>query len=174
MTEFEGKPLQAILTKYPTDKLLNGYGPIYEELFAPYRESATSICEIGIFKGGSLQAWEEYFPNAVIVGIDKEKEFASKTYGDRIFSMWINVSQPEQLTAAMRYYDIIIDDGSHKWQDIETAFVKLWPMVNPDGLYIIEDVDYGNWYGTIDEEPIGIEYLTRYPKLNLVVIKKCK
>lgn len=141
-----------IFYKYPTDKLNSGFGEYYEELFAPYRYTAKEICEIGVDKGGSLQAWEEYFPKAIIIGVDnnrsvidslQEKLLRPYYYNfvhPRIFLMCLDAGQPELKTAANRLYDIVIDDGSHEGIDIINAFAVLWPMVRSGGLYIVEDV----------------------------------
>lgn len=40
-------------------------------------------------------------------------------------------------------YNIVIDDGSHRNADVLTAFNKLWPEVQPGGLYFIEDLHVG-------------------------------
>ena len=36
--------------------------------------------------------------------------------------------------------DIVIDDGSHKVIDQVTTFNILYPRLNPNGIYIIEDI----------------------------------
>jgi hypothetical protein len=57
---------------YNTDKnCLHSYvDHVYEDLFREIRHSANNILEIGVSGGGSLFMWREYFPNAVITGID--------------------------------------------------------------------------------------------------------
>ena len=46
------------------------YIPIYERLFEPIRLMPISILELGVFNGGSIKVWEQYFPYAKIAGID--------------------------------------------------------------------------------------------------------
>jgi uncharacterized NAD-dependent epimerase/dehydratase family protein len=60
-----------IFTGYDTDK---GYHHTYE---IPYqrelesrRKDVKGVLEIGIYHGGSLKAWRDYFPNATVVGMD--------------------------------------------------------------------------------------------------------
>jgi hypothetical protein len=40
-------------------------------------------------------------------------------------------------------WDIIIDDGGHYKELIETSFATLWQFVSPGGYYIVEDLNMG-------------------------------
>ena len=42
----------------------------YDFCFRDFRDRNIRLLEIGVSKGGSLAAWEEYFPHAEIVGVD--------------------------------------------------------------------------------------------------------
>ena len=121
-----------------TDKITaHKYGYLYEELFYPIRDTVTSVLEIGVAQGGSVRAWRDYFPNATIYAVDKS--FAAIQYiedEDRIVPIHSDIKD-FLMTAPL---DIVIDDGSHLWQDIGSAFSLLWPLLNPGGYYIIEDV----------------------------------
>jgi len=58
-------------TSHGTDKnTTHSYGPIYESLFSPIKNTATAILEIGFDSGKGLQLFSEYFTNATIYGID--------------------------------------------------------------------------------------------------------
>jgi hypothetical protein len=47
------------------------YFPVYERHFAPFKNSAVTVLEIGVNKGGSLAMWRDYFgPEATIIGVD--------------------------------------------------------------------------------------------------------
>src|SRR5688572_33433607 len=35
---------------------------------------------------------------------------------------------------------IVIDDGSHRWDHQRTALKELFPMVEPGGYYVVEDI----------------------------------
>lgn len=54
-------------------------------------------------------------------------------------------------------FDIIIDDGSHINADIIAAFKNLWPVLNPGGLYCVEDVhsSYDPYYADSAPMPNG-------------------
>ena len=47
------------------------YFDIYDRYFSKYRGTDVRFLEIGIFQGGSLQMWKDYFgPKAKIFGVD--------------------------------------------------------------------------------------------------------
>ena len=51
------------------------YFDVYEENFSKYKGKKITFVEVGIFNGGSLKIWKEYFgPDAKIIGIDINPE----------------------------------------------------------------------------------------------------
>ena len=112
------KSLTSIVEHYKTDKLEHGYIKIYENYFEKIRDKNLQILEIGIADGKSLLSWSEYFKNSTIVGIDihkinlKEKGLDKKNIkvhqGSQNDEVFIN-----DLLIKYKYFDIIIDDGSH-------------------------------------------------------------
>lgn len=65
-----------------------------------------------------------------------------------------DASDPEQLrklrstskdteAAIPSSFDVIIDDGSHRFPDQEKTLLELWPSLSPGGVYIIEDIFVG-------------------------------
>ena len=69
----EDNNLQLILNKYNTKKnsKYNNYGKYYEKYLNNYINKQIRYLEIGVSRGESLFAMQEYFNNAeVIVGID--------------------------------------------------------------------------------------------------------
>ena len=128
---------------------VHSYIPEYERLFEPYRDKEINILEIGIAYGESLELWDKYFNNAKIFGADiHEKEIFSdkiKPGGykdDDRFTIWISdATKPEFLDViGDTKFDIIIDDGSHILQDQVKTFNLMKPLMNPGGIYVIEDV----------------------------------
>lgn len=61
-------------------------------------------------------------------------------------------------------YDIIIDDGSHLNADIIAAFKNLWPVLNPGGLYCVEDVhsSYDPYYADSHHWPGALGTAMQY------------
>jgi len=58
-------PLQEIFTKHKCDKSSrHRYDLIYEKDLEQYKDDPDFVLlEVGIFKGESIKAWLEYFPN---------------------------------------------------------------------------------------------------------------
>jgi hypothetical protein len=138
--------LASVLAKYNTDKneTHHNYGKYYETFVAPYRTTARRYLEIGVCRGESIRAMREYFCNAErIVGIDINPETKRSQDSDRGiyvelghqrdpgFLRWVNAKHGP--------FDVILDDGSHRWPDVHASFETLFPLLRDGGLYILED-----------------------------------
>lgn len=133
-----------ILARHPTDKNTDhSYGPIYERILAPIRHSARVVVELGVFRGGSLRAWRDFFPQAVIHGIDIDP--ACLFQEERIICLEANQDRPAELARTLRQkvelggVDLIVDDGQHDFHHQITCLFSLWDFLRPGGLYVIED-----------------------------------
>ena len=139
--------LEEIGKKYSTDKMDHGFLPFYEKVLNPFRTNARRVLEIGIDKGCSLYMWAEYFPQAIIEGWDL-KEFNPGTFGDGVATFVVNQSNRDSMQSCLtnlgispgRGYDIIIDDGSHRMWDQQITLGFLWKVLNPGGIFIVEDL----------------------------------
>ena len=120
----------------------HNYTPAYHELLGHRRESVRRVLEIGVHKGASLRMWEDYFPNAEIVGVDIDK--ACLFDAGRIKCHWADQRNIDTLlynVFSLGKFDVIVDDGSHDPGDqIQTAYVLL-PALAPGGIYVCEDID---------------------------------
>lgn len=119
------------------------YFPIYERFFSPYRNKSIFMLEIGVNKGGSLQLWKKYFgPLATIVGIDIKEE--CRQHEDLNCLVRIgSQSDPAFLKEIIREFgtpDIVLDDGSHVMSDVCSSFKFLYPLLNNNGIYMVEDM----------------------------------
>ena len=124
------------------------YLEIYERHFAPYRNKPVTMLEIGVFKGGSLEMWREYFGQAAIIfGIDKNPDFA----GNVIAPNQVRIGSQDdpmflqKVISEMGSPDIILDDGSHVGRHQRTSFEILFPRLGPGGLYVLEDLHTSYW-----------------------------
>jgi hypothetical protein len=127
------------------------YFPIYEKHFSKYRNRPLTLLEIGVAKGGSLQMWKKYFgPKATIVGIDINPECIF--YEDQINIEIGDQGDPNFLASVILKFgipDIVIDDGSHRQNDVLASFLSLYPRLKNDSVYFVEDlqVAYLESYG---------------------------
>ena len=104
------------------------------------------ILEIGVRHGGSLLSYLNIFNEPVIFGIDinkdckrLEEKYPFKIFiGDESDNIFLNnvVKECENL-------DIVVDDGSHIFNNIYISFNYLFPILNNNGVYIIEDIEDG-------------------------------
>jgi len=119
----------------------HSYIPNYETLLAPYRESG-SLLEIGLAGGMSMDLWSEYFgPKASLVGIDICVAFDASRFDDRVQIIEADATKPSILDyLPRRKFDVILDDASHLQADQEATFHMLSPLMNPGGIYVIEDI----------------------------------
>jgi O-methyltransferase len=145
--------------KYYVDKCPfynHTYTPKYHNLLNSLRESTKTVLEIGIgniplmqiytgekYKpGGSLRMWRDYFINAHIYGCDiLENVLFNEERITTILLDQSNEASLNNLKNKLGNMDIIIDDGSHIESHMFLTFKILWDIVNPGGVYIIEDIN---------------------------------
>ena len=125
-----------------------GLADNYDKYFSKIKKKKLKILEIGIGGhtmkdrgGSSLRALKRYFKNSQIYGID----LVDKSLHDRSFLKTLKGSQIdtkflEEINTKYGPFDIIIDDGSHFVSHQKISFENLFPKLNYDGIYIIEDV----------------------------------
>lgn len=118
----------------------------YEEKFFRLKNKKDlRILELGIDGGGSLQLWEQYFPNAsLILGVDIDLGLCRVEQNQKIRLIEGDLSKLETYDNIKMYggFDLIIDDGSHQADDIIIAFGNLFPILKEDGYYSIENLYY--------------------------------
>ncbi len=124
------------------------YFEIYDRYFERYRNREVVLLEIGVFHGGSLQMWKEYFgQKAKIYGVDinprckdleeKQVEIFIGSQSDRQFLRNLKTIIPK--------VDILIDDGGHRMRQQIITFEELFDHVADDGLYLCEDLHTSYW-----------------------------
>jgi len=139
------------------------YFEIYEKHFNSYRDRPIRMLEIGVFRGGSLRMWKQYFhPESIIVGIDIDKSCkAHERADDNVFVRIGSQADPDFLAEVTREFgpfDIILDDGSHKTHHQNISFGALFRASLKDGgCYMVEDVHSNYWLKTIDSEDTFID-----------------
>jgi SAM-dependent methyltransferase len=141
---------------YQTDKLAHPhYLQSYEQFFQPLRDQPIKLLELGIYHGGSLLLWRDYFADGVIAGLDLNQVAIDDTSGR------VHVYQGEQQDTdlldriarniAPDGFDIIIDDCSHVGELTRISFWHLFDNhLKPGGIYVIEDWSTGYWDSFFD------------------------
>jgi len=144
--------------KYGTDKVWHKFTNVYDSLWHNLREHVTSLMEIGVFFGASMQMWLDYFPAAQIHGVDAfegkqgngtifkdatkfyDHVKANPSFFPRLTLHKKDQNNKDHLLSLSGVHDIIIDDGSHTMQDQHQALAVLFKLVRPGGYFVIEDI----------------------------------
>ena len=121
------------------------YLRVYDEIFSRWRDERCRLLEIGVQNGGSLEIWAEYFKNAAcIVGCDIDPRCVALEFDDSRIHLVVgdasSVGTIGEIAAISDEFDLIIDDGSHRPQDVISSFLRLFPHLSVGGLYIAEDL----------------------------------
>ena len=157
------------LDAYDTDKIRSGCLDVYDAILAPLVDKEITLLELGVYRGGSLKLWRDYFPRGTIVGTDSKLpphfrpgeriQVFEGHHGDKRFlSEVANKTAPDG-------FDIIIDDASHIGEKTKRAFWLLFDHhLKPGGLYAIED--WGTGY--LDDFRDGRQFNPKTPILRRV------
>lgn len=124
------------------------YFEIYERHFARFRDQPICLVEFGVSQGGSLQMWRDYFgTRATIYGVDINpncKQFEEPgvhiVIGDQEDRVFL-----KQFARSLPPVDILIDDGGHTMSQQINTFEELFPAVQANGVYLVEDLHTSYW-----------------------------
>ena len=123
----------------------HGYDVFYEKLFKENRTKNLNIMEFGIHHGDSLAALSSYFPNANIVGVDKNP-FSTNYKSKRIRTLHCDVSSEKNLESLSNYlnkdYDYIIDDASHNPIHQKLTLFSMFQNLKSGGIFVIEELNF--------------------------------
>ena len=124
------------------------YFDIYHRHFARFRGKPCTVVEVGIYHGGSLQMWRDYFgPQARLIGVDIEPR-ASALAEPGTDVLIGDQADPEFLKRIAQHagpIDVLIDDGGHRMEQQVNTFRYLYGSIKPDGVYLCEDVHTSYW-----------------------------
>src|SRR6266496_171355 len=119
------------------------YFDIYHRYFSRFVGREVHVLEVGIYSGGSLPMWREYFgEDCHLYGVDyHEACMAYKDEGIEVFigdqadrSFWSRVKD------AVPTIDILIDDGGHLPEQQRITLEEMLPHIAPGGVYLCEDI----------------------------------
>lgn len=145
---------------YDTDKAQHKhYLRNYEEYFSPLVEREIRLLELGIYHGGSLLLWRDYFEKGLIVGLDINPVQIDDASGRiRVYQGKQNDTTLLDRIAretASEGFDVIIDDCSHIGELTRISFWHLFDNhLKSGGMYVIEDWGTGYWDDWVD----GVSY----------------
>ena len=127
------------------------YWEIYHRHLEKFRGREVHIAEVGVYSGGSLEMWRDYFgPKATIHGIDIQ-EACRRYAGGQIR---IHIGDQADRTFWKRFkeevpqLDVLIDDGGHDPNQQIVTVEEILPHLNYGGVYICEDI-HGENHGFV-------------------------
>ena len=126
------------------------YFEIYDRHLSRFRNTHLHVVEIGVYQGGSLQMWKEYFgPRSRLFGVDinpackqLEEEQIEVIIGDQSDRRFLR-SLPQRVPKI----DVLIDDGGHRMEQQIRTFEELFPCIDENGVYVCEDLHTSYWRG---------------------------
>jgi hypothetical protein len=121
----------------------NHYFDIYHRHFSRFRGRTVRVLEIGIYSGGSLGMWRDYFgPQCQVFGVDIEP--ACKAYESDFVKVFVGDQADRNFWRRFKQevgaVDIVIDDGGHLAEQQIVTFEELLPYLQPEGVYLCEDL----------------------------------
>ena len=137
----------------------HGYSKYYEKHLNLLKNKEINILEIGSYSGASAASFVKYFPLSKIYCLDinlTNFKFSS----EKINVFGLDVSKKSMLDkfykkmnilSNEKYFDIIIDDGSHKLSDILISINEFFLNLKTNGFYIIEDYKFPNYYAHLND-----------------------
>ena len=165
LNNLDNVTLDALSEKYRTDKgpQYHNYTPIYEKYLEPLRNDSFIFLELGIGdinsknrEGESLFMWQEYFPNAMIYGVDNDPQ--KEINQGRIETIITDQTDVENIIQEIyskwnRKPRVIIDDASHINKLTIQTFKELFPYLESGGYYFVEDISTSYWpaWGGVSE-----------------------
>lgn len=108
-----------------------------------------TILDIGVYRGGSIKIWREVFPDALIIGFDRDytnltEELVKQFNEDKNIKLIRGDQSSASLGRVMRendyLFDLVIDDAEHQILPQMSSFALLKDLVKKGGLYVIEDI----------------------------------
>jgi len=133
----------SIRMNYPTDKgTYHNYLPVYQAEFD--RLDSVRLLEIGVYTGGSIRLWKEYFKDIEIHGID------NNVYDNSDIPAEMHWGKFEDLHNNFQdeYFDYIVNDSMHNYESQIDAFNLYFSKLKSGGKFFMEDI--------VNEEELGI------------------
>ena len=144
-----------------TDKnTLHSYLPLYDKLLARLRHTAKNVLEVGIYNGGSIKLWRDFFVNARVHALDimSSDGVWDVLKNDNNISLYTSTDAYNEAFFKATFIDtntkcdFMLDDGPHTLESMK-AFIRLYSqLLTENGILIIEDVQSWGWIEVLKSE----------------------
>jgi hypothetical protein len=112
-------------------------------------------CDMTYGPGASVALWRKLFPKAELWEAEFDATCANKMKNEGKLDGF-NLVTGDQMNMTVLdgwikqsgggHFDVVIDDGGHRQCEIWNTFVKFWPLLQPGGLYFIEDLQVSRMF----------------------------
>ncbi len=138
----------------------------WRTFYSTYRQvippDAKRILEIGVWHGSGLRWLHQNWPDAELFGMDRWYWEGCTSHNDWTFIQCNECQITPEVLQHLGTLDVVIDDAGHRPYQQARAFKLLWPQVSENGIYIIEDLEYGQkWFWRIYSKFFGIQPILR-------------
>ena len=140
---------------------MHKYLGVYEPLMSRKKETARNVLEVGIWTGGSIRLWYDYFKNATIHGLDWFPEninIQADIKNKQRIKLYTGIDAYNEDFFKRTFLDkgikcdIVLDDGPHFLETMK-AFIRLYSQIlTDDGILIIEDIEELEWLDILKNE----------------------
>ena len=119
----------------------NHYFDIYNRHLAKFVGRGAHVMEIGVYSGGSLEMWRDYFgSDCTVYGVDLQQ--ACKAYENAHTKIFIGDQADRDFWRSLDLpaLDVLIDDGGHRPEQQIATLEEMLPRLRPGGVYLCEDI----------------------------------
>ena len=126
------------------------YFEVYDRHFGKFVGKNPNILEIGVYKGGSLEMWNDYFGSGChIDGVDilERSREAGKLFDNVTVTLGDQADRNfwGEFRKTAPKFDIIIDDGGHTMEQQIVTFQEMYNHMSPNAVYLCEDLHTSYW-----------------------------
>lgn len=161
--------LEELADNSRTDKnTAHSYLPLYQKLLAGKKETAKNVLEVGIWNGGSIKMWSDFFVNSNVYALDIINDVWDGIKNNEKIILYTSTDAYNEHFFIDKFlnqnikFDFMLDDGPHSLESM-IQFIRLYSQIMADdGILIIEDVQDWSWIDVlINEVP---EHLKQFVK----------
>ncbi len=139
------EPLNPLRNYFDSHKVGRGiwkwehYFEMYQRHFQKFVGREVHVVEVGIYSGGSLDLWKNYFGDQCkVYGVDIEE--ACRSYANETTSIFIGDQADREFWKRFRKavpkVDILIDDGGHEPEQQIVTLEEMLPHIRNGGVYL--------------------------------------
>ncbi len=133
-------------SKYGSDKETEHglFSKVYENLFGHLKGEEINFLELGLWGGGCLSMWDEFFGgSAKIVGLDVNEVPQGDEHNISVYQgNQVDEILLDRISNTHGPWDIIMDDASHSGHETLASMMILWKHLKENGIYVVEDIFY--------------------------------